>query len=155
VSTLRDITLVRAAVPRSASVAEAAATLRESGLAAIAVLDERERVTGLFTDLDLLRALFPAYLDDVHHTAFLVDDSGLAATRAAQVRDSPVVAHQRRPIVLELDTSATHAAERFLHCEESALAVVDQGRFMGMLSRSELSIAVLRRLTEAPEPGRS
>jgi hypothetical protein len=45
--------------------------------------------------------------------------------------------------VLDEATSATHAAERFLHCRHGALAVTREGRFVGMLGRAELCRAVL------------
>ncbi|MGI9111203.1 MAG: CBS domain-containing protein [Gaiellaceae bacterium] len=146
---LRDITLVPASVPESATFREAATALRESGLPAIAVVNADRRVVGLFTDVDLLRGLFPAYLKDLHHTAFLPDDPDMLTRRAHEAAAEPVAKHSRRPHELELETSATHAAERFLHCEEGAIPVVDEGRFVGMLPRTELALAMLRRRTES------
>lgn len=145
---LRDITLVPASVPETATFREAATALRESGLPAIAVLDADQRVVGLFTDVDLLRGLFPAYLGDLRHTAFLPDDPDTLTRRAHEATTEPVLQHSRRPLELELETSATHAAERFLHCEEGAIPVVEDGRFVGMLPRAEFALAMLRRRTE-------
>ena len=146
--TLREITLVSASVPSSATFREAATALRESGLPAIAVLGPDGRVVGLFTDIDLLRGLFPAYLGELRHTSFLPDDPDALTRRAHEVAAKPVMTHTRKPYELEVDTSTTHAAERFLHCEEGALPVVDDGRFVGMLPRAEFALAMLRRRTE-------
>lgn len=147
--TLREITLAPGSVPASATFREAATTLRESRLPAIAVVDQDGRVVGLFTDVDLLRGLFPAYLGELRHTAFLPDDPYAMARRATEVAAEPVTGHARKPHELELDTSSAHAAERFLHCEEGALPVVDHGRFVGMLPRAEFALAMLRRRTES------
>lgn len=144
---LRDITLVPASVPESATFREAATALRESGLPAIAVLGADERVVGLFTDIDLLRGLFPAYLGELRHTAFLHGDPDTLTRRAFEAAAEPVAEHSRRPLELELDTSTTHAAERFLHCEEGAIPVVENDRFVGMLPRVEFAVAMLRRRT--------
>lgn len=145
---LREITLVPASVPATATFREAATTLSESGLPAIAVLGPDGRVVGIFTDVDLLRGLFPAYLGDLRHTAFLPDDPDTLVRRAKEVATEPVTAHTRKPHELELETSATHAAERFLHCEEGAIPVVERGRFVGMLPRAEFALAMLRRRTD-------
>ncbi len=144
--TLRDITLVPASVPATATFREAATALRDSGLPAIAVLDAEGHVEGLFTDIDLLEGLFPAYLGELKHTSFLPDDA--LTERALEAADERVTEHMRKARELEIETSTAHAAERFLHCEEGALPVVgDDDRFVGMLPRAEFSLAMLRRRT--------
>ena len=144
---LREITLVEASVPATATFREAATALAQSGLSAIAVLDGDGRVAGIFTDVDLLRGLFPAYLGELRHTSFLEDDQEGRPRRAHDAAAEPVSDHMRGPQSLDVETSATHAAERFLHCEEGALPVVEGDRFVGMLPRGEFALAMLRRRT--------
>lgn len=148
-STLHDIELVPASVEVSATFDEAARALAESRLPALAVLDGG-RVVGLFTDEELLLGVSPKYLDELRHTAFLETELPSLREHAAAVRAEPVRKHMRKPITVELDSSSLHAAERFVHCDEGAIAVVDDdGRFVGMLSRAEFAYAMLRRLTES------
>ncbi|HSO02705.1 MAG TPA: CBS domain-containing protein [Gaiellaceae bacterium] len=148
-STLHDIELVPASVDVSATFDEAARTLSESRVPALAVLDEG-RVVGLFTDEELLLGVSPKYLDELRHTAFLETELPSLREHAAAVRAEPVRMHMRKPITVELDSSSLHAAERFVHCDEGAIAVVDDdGRFVGMLSKAEFAYAMLRRLTES------
>lgn len=148
-STLHDIELVPASVDVSATFDEAARALSESRLPALAVLDQG-RVVGLFTDEELLLGVSPKYLDELRHTAFLETELPSLREHAAAVRAEPVRKHMRKPITVELDSSSLHAAERFVHCDEGAIAVVDDdGRFVGMLSRAEFAYAMLRRLTES------
>ena len=148
-STLHDIELVPASVEVSATFDEAARALSESRLPALAVLDGN-RVVGLFTDEELLLGVSPKYLDELRHTAFLETELPSLREHAAAVRAEPVRKHMRKPITVELDSSSLHAAERFVHCDEGAIAVVDDdGRFVGMLSRAEFADAMLRRLTES------
>ena len=147
-STLHDIELVPAFVDVSATFEEAARALSESRLPAVAVIREG-RVVGLFTDEELLLGISPKYLDELRHTAFLDTELPSLRERAAAVRADPVGMHMRKPITVELDSSSLHAAERFVHCDEGAIAVVDDdGRFVGMLSRAEFAYAMLRRLTD-------
>ena len=148
ISTLHDIALVDASVDVSATFADAARALSASRLAALAVVDEG-RVVGLFTDEELLLGVSPRYLDELRHTAFLETELPSLRERAREVREEPVSKHMRKAVTIELEGSSMHAAERFVHCDEGALPVVDEDdRFVGMLSRTEFAHALLKRLSE-------
>jgi CBS-domain-containing membrane protein len=135
---LRELEPVDASVPRTATFGEAAEALAASGLSAVAVLDERGHVAGLFTEDDFLAGIFPRYLGELRHTAFVPDDLESATERARAVAGEPVERHMRKAVTVEADTSAIHAAEVFLHCEWGAVALVDADeRYVGMLSQVE------------------
>jgi CBS domain-containing protein len=140
-----DIELVPASVPASATFREAAEALVSHPVTTIAVLDDGGVVVGLFGDSDLLAGLFPRYLAELRHTAFADDDAGLLDELAQNVAGDPVGKHMHAPVVLDEQASATHAAERFLHCDFGALPVTRDGHFVGMLGRAELCRAVLAR----------
>lgn len=145
---LRDVTLLDASVPASATLAEAVEALSATRSPALAVLDDAGRVVGVFSEGDLLRAIFPGYLSELTHTAFLTDDAASLDRRAKDLRDRPVRDFARPTETLSIDSSQLHAAERFLHSEEDALPVVDGDRFCGMLSVSELCRARLARVAD-------
>jgi CBS domain-containing protein len=148
---IREISLVDASVEASATFEQAARILSDNRLASVAVV-ERGRVVGLFTDEELLLGLSPRYLDELKHTAFLEPDLASLRDRAEEVRHEPVRQHMRKPVTVRQDGSVFHAAERFVHTDEAAIAVVgEQEQFVGMLSRTELAHALLRRLV-ADEP---
>ena len=142
---LFGIELVPASVPLGAPFLEAAAVLTAHPVSTIAVLDRDGRVVGLFGGDHLLTGLFPAYLKELRHTAFITDDELLFERRAREAAHEPVEKHMAEPLVVDTGTSATHVAELFLHFEEDALPVVEDGRFLGMLGRSEFCRAMLRR----------
>jgi CBS domain-containing protein len=146
VSAFGDLPLEHAAVPATATFGEAVSALRAASVSTIAVVDTQGRVVGLFGEPDVLRGLFPGYLGDLRHTAFAEDDAALLARRAAEVAPEPVTRHMREAVTLAPDTSATHAAERFLHSGFDALPVVENGRFVGMLSRRAFCRLVESRL---------
>jgi CBS domain-containing protein len=108
------------------------------------VLDDADRVAGLFTDDDLLRGLFPRYLEELHHTAFLGGD-GLQATVQA-VAAEKVARYMREPVSVDIDAGAAHVVERFLHTPWGAIAVVEADRFVGMLDQLEFTRRLLGRL---------
>ena len=148
---LRETKLADASVPRSASFLDAARALFRSGVSAIAVLDEEQRVIGLFVDDDLLRGLFPGYIGELHHTAFLRRETKALAARLEKASGDRIDEHMRSPVTLDIESSAAHVAERFLHCPWGALAVVEGERFVGMLDQLEFVEVLMRRLEEVDQ----
>jgi CBS domain-containing protein len=138
------IELVPAAIRRDSTFQEAAETLTAHPVSAVAVLDEAERVVGVFSGDDLLRGVFPRYLGELRHTAFARDDPALLERVARAASKEPVGGYMHRPVSVEQDASATHVAELFLHLDLDALPVVHAGRFVGMLGRSEFCREMLK-----------
>ena len=95
-------------------------------------------VQGVFTQDAQLRGLFPGYLAELRHTAFVGDDEERLAERARTVRDDPVGRYVTKAPRLDVGDSHTHAAELFLHSGLAALPVLDAGRFVGMLDQRAL-----------------
>ena len=137
-SVVRDLALLNVSIAHTATFRDAARELAASGLPAIAVLDADGRVLGVFTQDAELRGLFPGYLGELRHTAFLGDDDESLVERARAVRDEPVREHLTPAPMLEAEHSRTHAAELFLHSGLGALPVVGGGRYMGMLDQRTL-----------------
>lgn len=147
-ATLLGADLVPASVPAGATFLDAAVALTSHPVSAVAVLGPDGEVVGVFGAEELLRGLFPRYLAELRHTAFAQDDPALLARCAEQAGSQPVERHMKQPVTVDDDASATHVAERFLHCELDALPVVRDGRFVGMLGRSEFCRAVLEAASE-------
>jgi len=142
---LSQIELVPASVLQTATFLEAAEALVSHPVTTIAVLDGDGRVVGLFGDADLLGGFFPGYLAELRHTAFTGNADAILGERTRAAAAESVEKHMRRPVALDEETGAIHAAERFLHCDFGALPVVRDERFVGMLGRAEFCRAVLRR----------
>ena len=106
-------------------------------------LGAEDAVVGTFGAEQLLQGLFPRYLGELRHTAFARDDPALLAEYAREASLHPDREFMSEPVTIEHDSSATHAAERFLHSDCDALPVVEHGRFVGMLGRSEFCRAML------------
>jgi CBS domain-containing protein len=135
--------LPKASVPVGATAEQAARQLYRSGLGAIAVLDGDE-VRGMFTEDDLLRAVFPRYLDELEHTAFLGDDEGFLLG-GELARTTPVTTLMRAAEPVELPASALDIAQRFLHVDSAALVAVRNGAFAGVIDQTTFCTAILRR----------
>jgi CBS domain-containing protein len=144
---LRDLDLTDASVLETAALAEAVAELFAARVPAVAVLDGERRVLGILSERDVLGAVFPGYLAEMRHTAFLPDDPASLETLAARARDRSVREFVRSSDVLDGGDSQIHAAERLMHSGDDALPVVENGRFLGMLSVAALCHARLDRPT--------
>jgi CBS domain-containing protein len=143
---LREMELKPVSIRPDAEFLDAARALLAAHTSALAVVDEAGRVVGLFTDDNLLRGLFPRYLGDLHHTAFLVDEGGALQASARAVAREPVARHMREPVTVEIDAGPAHVVERFLHTPWGALAVVEHGRFVGMVGQLEFTERLMDRL---------
>jgi CBS domain-containing protein len=135
--------LVRAAVPVSATVEQAARELAASGVSAVAVLDG-DQVRGMFSEDDLLRALFPSYLSELTHTSFVERDN-LLAPHLEEAAPALVSASMSKPELVALPTSALDIAQRFLHTEATALIATKDDSFAGVIDQTQFCTAILRR----------
>jgi CBS domain-containing protein len=143
---LRDMQLVPASVDEDALFLHAADALLAAHTSALAVLDSADRVVGLFTDDDLLRGLFPRYLGELRHTSFLVDEGEALQASAAAAAHETVERQMREHVTVEIDAAPAHVVERFLHTPWGALAVVESGRFVGMVGQLEFTERLIERL---------
>ena len=143
---LRETRLVRASILHGSTFLDAARALFGTGISAIAVVDAEQRVVGLFTDDDLLRGLFPPYLADLRHTAFVREEPDALAARLEEASGNPVDRYMREPMIIDIEASAIHVAERFLHSPWGALAVVDNERFVGMVDQVDFIETLMGRL---------
>ena len=144
--------LVDAAVCETATFSEAAEQLHQSGLPAIAVLDDNRMVSGLFGAKELIRGLFPVYLEELRHSASIPDDLQGLTEHVAEVSVEPVSSYMVEPRTVDIDTtSAIHIAEQLLHSDVRALAVVEDGQYIGMIGALRFCWLVYRSL--APQGG--
>jgi CBS domain-containing protein len=143
---LREMRLLPVSVPEGAPFLEAARALLAADTSAIAVLGRDERVVGIFTDDDLLRGLFPRYLEELHHTAFIVEDTEALQGSVATAAGATVDRYMRDPVTVEIDAGIAHVVERFVHTPWGAVAVVDRGRFVGMVDQLDFVGRLLGRL---------
>src|ERR687898_2676711 len=99
---LREIPLLPVSVPGDATFLEAARLLLDAHTSAVAVVAPDGRVIGMFTDDDLLRGLFPRYLDELHHTAFLADRDEVLQASLQAAADEPCSRYMRQAETVDL-----------------------------------------------------
>ena len=144
-ATVREL-LVDASVPENASFGDAVGVLASSEASVVAVVDTEGRVVGLLDARRLLHGLFPAYLSELTHTAFAEDDVESIRRRRREALAGPVTSFVAEAVSIEVDVSFTHVAERFMHSALQGVAVVEGGRYVGVLSLEPFVRSLLRDL---------
>ena len=134
---------IDASIPDTATFGDAVEALRRELAAVVAVVDRERRVVGLVDERQLLLGLFPAYLGELTHTAFAEDDADSIRERRAQAATEPIRKFMAEPVTVEADASLTHVAERLMHCRLGGVALVDQGRYEGVLTLHAFVRAIL------------
>lgn len=152
--------LIRPVRPLSVGdrLADAAERLVDAG-GGLPVVGPEGRLAGYLSERDILAAIFPAYLQELHNTEFLTRDFPSLvrhARKAAGRRVEELMS--REPVHVDADDSESHAAELFLHRGVSSLPVVDgAGAVVGvvrMIDVVESLLAACGRVGErAPEAG--
>ncbi len=122
----------------------------ESGLPALAVVDERERFAGIFGEREFMRALFPGYLGELRGTAFLPRTLDAALEKRESCRREPIARYlTAEHVEVGPDFSDTQVAEIFLHHRVLVVPVVAGGQVEGLLTRRDFFRAVAERFVGA------
>lgn len=132
--------------------AGAVARIAEAG-AGLPVVDASGRLVGYLSQRDLLEALFPPYLQELHHTGFLTRDFPSLLRTARAAAQSTVGDHMTRdPVAVDDDDSESHAAELFLHHDLESLPVVTgDGRVVGVVRVADMVQSLIEACGALPE----
>ena len=139
---LREAPLLRV----TDTVAEATRSLLDAGLPALPVVDERERLYGIFGEREFLGAVFPGYLKELRYAAMIKRDLEDALEKRQQCRVEPVRGYVNTEHVdVGADFSDAQVAEIFLHHRVLIVPVADDGRVVGVITRSDFFRSVAER----------
>jgi CBS domain-containing protein len=128
----------------SDSVREAARRLSIEQLTDLPVVDANGSLAGLFGEKELIEALSPRYLQSLRDTHFIARDFEDIAEEAVKVMDQPVQQFIRTEYAtLPQDFSVLHCAELFLHKRQGVIPIVEDGKPIALLRRSDFGRAII------------
>ena len=131
---LREAPLVRA----SDTVGAATRAVLDSGLPALPVVDDRDRLVGIFGEREFLGAVFPAYLKELKYAGFVKRSLEDALAKRRECRAEAVQAYMNTEhIDVGADFSDSQVAEIFLHHRVLVVPVTDDGKVTGVITRSD------------------
>ena len=121
----------------------------ETGMPALAVVDEHERFAGIFGEREFMSALFPGYLSQLRHAAYLPRTLDAALEKRESCRRDPIGKYLTTDHVeVGPDFSDTQVAEIFLHHRVLVVPVVADGHVEGLLTRRDFFRAIAERFVE-------
>jgi acetoin utilization protein AcuB len=121
----------------------------DSGLPALPVLERDGSYCGIFGEREFITAVFPGYLGELRHAAFVprsLEDAleKRAACRLEPVRDWMNTEH----VEVGPDFSDAQVAEIFLHHRILLVPVVDHHRVLGVITRNDFFRALADRVLD-------
>lgn len=126
------------------TVREAARRLSIEQLTDLPVVDSEGRLGGLFGEKELIEALSPKYLQSLRDTHFIARDFEDIADEAVKVMDRPAREFMRTEYaILPQDFSVLHCAELFLHKRQGVIPIVQDGKPIALLRRSDFGRAII------------
>jgi CBS domain-containing protein len=148
--TVTDPLLQEAPVIRAAdNVATAVRAVLDSHLPALPVVDEDEKLLGIFGEREFLGAVFPGYLKELKYAGFVkrsLEDAleKRSSCRAEEIREYVNTEH----VDVGSDFSDAEVAEIFLHHRVLLVPVADKGKVVGVITRSDFFRSVADRFLD-------
>ena len=128
------------------TVADAARAVLETDLPALPVVDERDRLLGIFGEREFLGAVFPGYLKELRHAGFVKRSLEDALEKRSSCRSEEVRGYVNTEHVdVGPDFSDAEVAEIFLHHRVLLVPVADDGRVVGVITRADFFRTVAER----------
>ncbi len=138
---LRETPVVRA----DETVADAVRAVLDSELPALPVTED-DKLLGIFGEREFLGAVFPGYLKELKYAGFVKRSLEDALEKRLGCRDEPVRAYVNTEHVdVGADHSDAELAEIFLHHRVLLVPVTDEGRVIGVITRSDFFRSVAER----------
>jgi CBS domain-containing protein len=141
-SLLRETPVVR----ESDTVAEGTRAVLDSGLPALPVVDDRERLVGIFGEREFLGAVFPGYLKELKYAGFVKRSLEDALEKRRECQAEPLEKYTNTEhIDVGADFSDAEVAEIFLHHRVLLVPVTDNGKVVGVITRSDFFRSIAER----------
>ena len=143
-------------IGRTASIAEAAALMLEKGISGLPVVDADGKLNGIVTEGDFLRRTEldtairrPRWLEYFQNTGRVAEEYVRSHGRKVEevMQEEPVTCRPEDPLRV--------AVEAMLRRHIKRLPVVDEGRVVGIVARSDLLRALATLLSGSPSGTRS
>jgi CBS domain-containing protein len=112
--------------------------LLETGEVALPVVDDRRRYAGVFGEREFMGALFPGYLKEISFAGFVPKAIEEVFEKRKECAGESIGDHMLTEHVdVGPDFSDLQVAETFLHHRVLIAPVVDDGRVLGIITRTD------------------
>jgi CBS domain-containing protein len=129
---------------------DAVRAILRSGLPALPVVAGDGALTGIFGEREFMAALFPGYVGQLSHAAFIKHGLDDAIERRTGCRTDPVSKYMNTEhVAVGEDFSDVQIAETFLHHRVLIIPVAQKHRVSGVITRADFFGRIAERFLEA------
>ena len=134
-------------VPQTATVTDAVRQILDCDLPALPVVDEDQKLVGIFGEREFMGAFFPGYLETLGYAGFVPKRLEDVLERRGGCTGQPVSEHMNTEHVdVHLDASDVQLAEVFLHHRVLLIPVTEKDRrVVGVITRRDFFRALAER----------
>lgn len=126
------------------NIRHAAEIISIAGVSDIMIIDRNKNFVGVLSEGDLLRAVLPNYDEVIESGGTLADVFTFFIRKGRDLANYPISSLVIRvPITLKLDDEVAKAATIMTQKQIRCLPVVENGKLVGTLSRSDICRAVI------------
>jgi CBS domain-containing protein len=141
--TIREVPLLTEDEP----VRSAVRRIVETEVPALPVVDADGRLRGIFGEREFISAIFPGYVGALHYAGFVTKATDEVLEKNAGCLSAPVSRYMNTEHVdVGTDYSDAQLAETFMHHRVLIVPVAEEGRVVGIVTRSEFFRALAERL---------
>jgi CBS domain-containing protein len=141
----REVPLLR----HDQTVGAAVDAVMAAGVPALPVVDERDRFVGVFGEREFIHAVFPKYFDTLGYAGFVPKSLDHLLERGAPAAAETIAQHLTMDHVeVGADPSDAELAETFLHHRVLIVPLVEDGRVLAIVTRSDFFRALAERFRE-------
>jgi len=131
------------------TVQRAVQAILDSDLPALPVVDDEDRLLGVFGEREFLTALFPGYVSELRFAGFVSKGLDEALEKRAACRSEPVATYMTTDHVdVPEHASDMQVAETFLHHRVLILPVIGDGGVKGVITRGDFFTQLAERFLE-------
>jgi CBS domain-containing protein len=131
------------------TVVDAARRLLDCDFPALPVVDDRERLAGVFGEREFMAAVFPGYLGELKYAGFVRRSLDDALEKRSECGSERVDKHMTTEHVdVGREFSDMQVAEIFLHHRVLIVPVADGGRVLGVITRTDFFRTLAGRFLE-------
>jgi CBS domain-containing protein len=128
----------------------AISALVESGLPALPVCDQNDKLVGMFGERAAITAVVPGYVGELSTAAFLSSALDEALEQRLDCVRDPVGKYMiTEHVDVPADFSYAQLAETFLHHRVAVIPVVEDGRLTGAVTRRDYVRTLAQKLPKA------
>ncbi|MCM8787812.1 MAG: CBS domain-containing protein [Candidatus Omnitrophica bacterium] len=132
-------------IPANISVIEAFKILAEMQISGLPVIDENEKLCGMFTEKDILKTILPSYIETVGKFVYVENPKGISAKILELINLKVKDIMRKEVVTVDEDTAICEVARIMITQKIRRIPVVNkENKVIGIVARQDVLRALLK-----------